>query len=320
MADLVSDGGEFSCNFCTTKLKLSVIKSSTCGDSKQLANQSNCLLPPPPGGMCSLLPGPPVPCTGAFSVTTTGQSTVKIDGQTALGDGCQFLCTKGQPVSLSKAGQEVAKHDEASSGVGAYIVGGILVVGGTALVIALLPEEAVAAAAAGVGLAAKAVGKLAAKVIKKVATKTKNAFKKPKTKTPPNNKPNSNSKPPANDNNKPYANDNKPPPGRGKKGSADKSLPKDPFNDPKYENVSNPKAAEKGHYQFRDKDTGEIVNFDKGKPGASGHEGFDHYHRVNPNRTSKLDHYLDGQGNPVPKGSDASHIYPERTPNLKRSY
>lgn len=117
MADLVSDGGEFSCNFCASKLKLSVIISSSTGNSQKLANQTNCFLPPP-GGTCTLIPGiPPPPCVGAppGMVVETGQTTVKVDGQTALGDGCKFMCPLGQPVTLSKAGQEVAKHDEAST-------------------------------------------------------------------------------------------------------------------------------------------------------------------------------------------------------------
>ena len=57
--------------------------------------------------------------------------------------------------------------------------------------------------------------------------------------------------------------------GRTKNGSVDHSLPKDPFKDPNYENVSHPKAAKEGHYK-----------------------------------------YLDGNGNPVPDKSDASHLYP----------
>jgi len=113
---LVSDGGEFSCNFCTSKLKLSIIKSSSTGKSKKLANQTNCFFPPP-GGNCTFPPGvPPSPCPGLppGSVVSTGQSTVKIDSQVALGEGCKFICPKGQPVSLSKAGQPVAKHNEAT--------------------------------------------------------------------------------------------------------------------------------------------------------------------------------------------------------------
>ncbi|MBA2367849.1 MAG: hypothetical protein H0V82_02355, partial [Candidatus Protochlamydia sp.] len=47
-------------------------------------------------------------------VVSTGQSTVKVDGQPALGEGCQFMCPLfGQPVTLSKSDQTVAKHDEA---------------------------------------------------------------------------------------------------------------------------------------------------------------------------------------------------------------
>lgn len=211
MGNLVSDGAEFSCNFCTSKLKLSVIKSSASGDSKKLANQANCLLPPP-GGNCTFPPGaPPVPCTGVplGCVISTGQTVVKIDGQTALGEGCKFLCPKGQPVSLSNAGQTVAKHDEASVSAGAYIAGGLLVVGGVALAICLLPEEAAAAVAVGAAAAAKAVGKVAVKTIKKIANKTKNLGK---SKPPANAKPikaaNDNHKQPANDNYKQPANDN----------------------------------------------------------------------------------------------------------------
>ncbi|MBA2368452.1 MAG: hypothetical protein H0V82_05445, partial [Candidatus Protochlamydia sp.] len=116
MADLVSEGSEFSCNFCTGKLKLTVLNSSSQGDSKKLANQTNCFLPPP-GGNCTFPPGvPPPPCAGVppGMVVDTGQSTVKVDGQPALGEGCQFMCPLfGQPVTLSKSDQTVAKHDEA---------------------------------------------------------------------------------------------------------------------------------------------------------------------------------------------------------------
>lgn len=294
MPNLVSDGGEFSCNFCTSKLKLTVNSSSSTGDSKKLANQTNCFFPPP-GGNCTFPPGvPPSPCPGIppGSVIATGQSVVKIDQQTALGDGCKFICPKAQIVQLSSAGQAKAKHDEASSSLGEKLAIGGLIVGGVMLAVILLPEEAVA----GVGALAIA----AIKGIAKVASKMKGVAKK--------GKPRSQAKP-----NTPNKASSKPAMPKGKKGSVDESLPKDPFKDSRYENVSNPKAAEKGHYQFKNKETGEVVNFDKGRPGETGHEGFDHYHRLNPNSTSKLDHYLDGQGNPVPKGSDASHIYPGGT-------
>lgn len=97
---------------------------------------------------------------------------------------------------------------------------------------------------------------------------------------------------------------------RKKKGEVDESLPDNPFNDPNLEDVSHPQARAKGHYQFRDKKTGEIVHYDKGKPGESGHEAHDHYHRPNPNSTGIQDKYLDPKGNPVPKGSEPSHLYP----------
>jgi len=74
--------------------------------------------------------------------------------------------------------------------------------------------------------------------------------------------------------------------------------------------VSHPEAREKGHHKFKDKKTGEIIWYDEGEPGATGHEARDHYHRPNPYSTGKHDKYLDGQGNPVPKGSDSSHLYP----------
>lgn len=119
MADLVSDSGEFSCDYCASKLKLTVLNSSSSGDSKKIANKSNCFLPPP-AGMCTFPGIPPgTPCVGAppGTVVDTGQTTVKIDGQPALGDGAKFMCPLGQSVSLSKAGQTVGKHDEASAGL-----------------------------------------------------------------------------------------------------------------------------------------------------------------------------------------------------------
>ena len=116
MGYLVADGAEFSCPQCTSKLKLLVTSSSTTGDSKKLANKENCFLPPP-GGNC-LFPSnlPPMPCPGIppGNVSSTGQTTVKIDNETALGDGCIFKCPiKPFMASLSSAGQKIVKHDEA---------------------------------------------------------------------------------------------------------------------------------------------------------------------------------------------------------------
>ncbi|MBR1397082.1 MAG: hypothetical protein IJ563_06075 [Selenomonadaceae bacterium] len=54
------------------------------------------------------------------------------------------------------------------------------------------------------------------------------------------------------------------------------------------------------------------IRFDPAEKGKPGFEGQNHYHIYNPNMTGKKDRYLDKNGNPVPKGSDASHILPKR--------
>ena len=97
---------------------------------------------------------------------------------------------------------------------------------------------------------------------------------------------------------------------RRKEGGVDPSLPSDPHSDPNFEDISHPRAREQGHHEFRDKGTGETIRYDEGKKGASGHEANNHYHRYNPQSTGGHDKYLDAQRNPVPKGSDASHLYP----------
>ncbi len=58
------------------------------------------------------------------------------------------------------------------------------------------------------------------------------------------------------------------------------------------------------------KKDGLTIRFDKGKKGAGGYGGKDHYHILNPKSTGKHDYYLDKYGNPVPKNSKASHIVP----------
>ena len=82
------------------------------------------------------------------------------------------------------------------------------------------------------------------------------------------------------------------------------------FEDKNWEDISNKKAQEKGHITYKNKETGEIIEFDKGKPEETGHKAHDHYHRPNPNSTSKHDKYLDQYGNPAANGSDPSHLYP----------
>lgn len=110
MADLISHGAEFSCPNCPSKLKLTVTSSSSTGESKKLANTGNNFFPPP-GGTCAITMAPCVPAT---MVADPGQSTVKIDGMTALGAGCKFQCAIGGMVTMSSPGQKVAKHDEAA--------------------------------------------------------------------------------------------------------------------------------------------------------------------------------------------------------------
>ena len=74
--------------------------------------------------------------------------------------------------------------------------------------------------------------------------------------------------------------------------------------------ISHPRALGFGHRKFANPKTNEIITFDKGRPGAPGFEGQDHYHRLNPNKTSTRDEYLDLNGNPVARGSKRSHIFP----------
>lgn len=115
MGDLVSDGTEFACPFCTSKLKLKVPSSPATGDGKKLANMANCFFPPP-GGNCIVIPSAPVPCTPAAVPIDPGQSPVKIQNMPALGAGCKFQCAKGGLLTVSSSGQSKAKHEEASSG------------------------------------------------------------------------------------------------------------------------------------------------------------------------------------------------------------
>jgi hypothetical protein len=98
-----------------------------------------------------------------------------------------------------------------------------------------------------------------------------------------------------------------------KKKQIDERLPGDPdelLNDPNWEETSHPNAKEHGHRTFENKETGEKLRYDEGKPGVPGHKGESHWHRFNPDKTSKLDEYLDANDNPVPENSDPSHLYP----------
>ena len=55
MGDVVSDGTSFGCAIGTAKLKITVLSSSSEGESKKLANEGNYMFPPPPGG-CAKFP------------------------------------------------------------------------------------------------------------------------------------------------------------------------------------------------------------------------------------------------------------------------
>jgi len=80
-----------------------------------------------------------------------------------------------------------------------------------------------------------------------------------------------------------------------------------------WKETTHPEAAKMGHRTFENPKTGEVVRFDKGRPGETGFEGQDHYHRMNPNSTGNRDKYLDLNGNPVARGSNPSHIFSEDT-------
>ena len=77
-----------------------------------------------------------------------------------------------------------------------------------------------------------------------------------------------------------------------------------------WEETSHPEARARGHRTFVNPETGEEIRFDEGVLGRSGWAGLDHYHGPNPDRTGRGDANLDADSNPVPRGSDASHIPP----------
>ena len=77
-----------------------------------------------------------------------------------------------------------------------------------------------------------------------------------------------------------------------------------------WEETSHPKAAATGRRTFVKPETGQSIEFDKGRPGEAGWRGQDHYHVLNPHSTGKRDLYLDKAGQSAPDGSKASHIPP----------
>lgn len=77
-----------------------------------------------------------------------------------------------------------------------------------------------------------------------------------------------------------------------------------------WEEITHPDAAAQGHRTFRNKETGLVTRADKGEVGKPGNRAHDHYHVLNPDKTSNRDYYLDKNGRPVSRGSDASHVLP----------
>ena len=79
-----------------------------------------------------------------------------------------------------------------------------------------------------------------------------------------------------------------------------------------WEETTHPDATAEGHRTFVNPKTGQTVQFDKAQPGETGWKGQDHYHTNNPDTTNKRNFYLDSGGRAVPKGSEPSHIPPNR--------
>ena len=99
--------------------------------------------------------------------------------------------------------------------------------------------------------------------------------------------------------------------GDGGKGAEIPTLPANPDDllQQGWEEITHPSAAAQGHRTFRNKD-GLVIRADKGEVGKPGNRAHDHYHVLNPDKTSNRDYYLDKNGRPVSRGSDASHILP----------
>ena len=92
----------------------------------------------------------------------------------------------------------------------------------------------------------------------------------------------------------------------GSTGGSENSKAIDWNNPPSPENLgeewqetTSDKNKSGNHRKYTNSETGEVVTFDKGKPGEKGYKGKDHYHRNNPGSTGKKDKYLDKDGNPV---------------------
>jgi hypothetical protein len=94
--------------------------------------------------------------------------------------------------------------------------------------------------------------------------------------------------------------------GKGKYPKDPKELEKEGWKD-----TTDPRMRENTNSrEYTNPETGERVRFDQGDPKASGYASEDHWHQYNNDATSKGDYYLDQNGVPTSKGSNASHIPP----------
>lgn len=96
---------------------------------------------------------------------------------------------------------------------------------------------------------------------------------------------------------------------RKKKQHIDPNLSPDLSKNPNFEKKFHPKASNKGHYEYIDKKTGDIIRYDKADPTKFGHRAHDHYHRITRDAKGRQQ-YLDENRNPVQRQSDAAHLYP----------
>jgi RHS repeat-associated protein len=86
--------------------------------------------------------------------------------------------------------------------------------------------------------------------------------------------------------------------------------PKDLEKNPDWKETTHSGETKSGRRVFENTKNGDVIEYDKGRQGEHGHKANDHYHRRNPNSKGNGDEYLDKNGNPCPKGSDQSHLYP----------
>jgi hypothetical protein len=118
MGNVGSDGESFMCPFCTDKVKMGVSSSPAQGDCKKLANLSN-YSHSAPGAQCLVVPSAPKPCQPSAQPIDPGQSPLFVDGKSALGAGCKFMCSNGGLLTVSSSAQSSAIHDGAGGAAAA---------------------------------------------------------------------------------------------------------------------------------------------------------------------------------------------------------